>query len=177
MGRSALSSRFMVIRSTAKTFPRWVAIGFAAILPACVGGSSRGVPLYSPETPRRAENTIAALLGDIATVDGRDVSGSGRTFELLPGCHVITTRRSFGKVEQGLPMTALLPPLTFVLPMHANRSYLLEYEPSSNAGNGGVALIQAREVDASGKVLATHLPTSDKALVEHCLQTGKTARG
>lgn len=134
------------------------------LLIACVGGPARGVALYPG--PVRETTTIATLVGDIESVDGRQVSNAGRTFELLPGCHVVTTR---ARVARGWSVPAIPPEFTFVIQFQAGRGYVLEY-----SGRSGTATMNALEKDAQGNVLSSLVPTSDKDSIARCQpQLGK----
>src|ERR1039457_5937450 len=56
---------------------------------ACVG-QVRSYPLYPRPEVQREAGKIARLTGPVATVDGVDVTDKVMTFDLLPGCHVVT---------------------------------------------------------------------------------------
>lgn len=141
-----------------KSWPSALAT-LALLLVACVGGSTRGVALHPG--PTRETSAVATLVGDIERVDGRQVSNAGRTFELLPGCHVVTTR---ARVARGWSVPGIPPELTFVIHFQAGHGYVLEY-----SGRAGSATMNSLEKDANGNVLSSLVPTTDKALVERCL--------
>lgn len=129
---------------------------------ACLARDTRGVALY-PGAPR-ARDTIAALYGDIRAVDGQDVLGRGRSFELLPTCHVVTTRRRLGKVDPGWSMVEAVPDVTFIVQMRANHSYVFEY-----TGQDLDLMLQAREKDASGHTVRILRPSDDPNAARRCL--------
>lgn len=139
-----------------------VSLSLAFVLPlllaACVGRETRGVPLYPG--PARGADEVAGLIGDIDTVDGRDVSSSERSFEVLPGCHVVTTR---ARVAQGWTVAGIPPRWTFVIQVQAGHGYVLEY-----TGRSGTSAMNALEKDARGQIVASLAPTSDRALIERC---------
>jgi hypothetical protein len=146
-----------------KSWPNALAM-LALVLVACVGGPTRGVALYAG--PTREASTVATLVGDIEAVDGRQVSNAGRTFELSPGCHVVTTQ---ARVARGWSVPGIPPQLTFVIQFKPGHDYVLEY-----SGRSGSATMNALEKDARGHVLSSLVPTTDKALMERCrVQTGK----
>lgn len=158
---------------------RVMAVGAVAVLPllvACVGGTSRGAALYPTRGDRPPVETVAQLYGDIATVDGASMSGRGRSFELLPGCHVVTTRTSWGERDHSGTMSGNMPMLTYVVQMQPNRSYVLEYDLANRTGNGGTLVFTAKELDANGNTLAQLQPAASDADVARCSATGKSER-
>ncbi len=145
---------------------RSVAAVLAMLATACVGGASRGTPLYAPRGQMLPVTEVAQLVGDIATVDGKSVHG--RNFELLPGCHVVTTPTSWGARDQSGSVSGNMPRLTFVITMQANKSYVMEYELLSRTGNGGTVALHALERDAAGNTTSTLLPVTSQADIEKC---------
>lgn len=147
---------------------------FGLLLLACVGGSSRGTPLYPDRGQPPSITEVAQLVGDIETVDGKSVRG--RSFELLPGCHVVTTPTSWGQHEQYSTMSGNLPKHTFVINMQPNRSYVLEYELTSRTGNGGNMVLHAFEQDAAGTKTAGLAPVSEQADIDKCMAQNTNER-
>ncbi|HZU85184.1 MAG TPA: hypothetical protein VE987_19765, partial [Polyangiaceae bacterium] len=88
---------------------------------SCIGGPSRGYALYAAEGRRPDPSEVARLSGYVRFVDGRDVSSYGASFELLPGCHVIGTRSTWGSDVSGSAtgMIVSTGTWTFALPMRA----------------------------------------------------------
>jgi hypothetical protein len=61
----------------------------ALLLPACIVRGGQPLALYpNPESPRPPAE-VARLFGPIAAIDGQDVSRQGKSFALLPGCHIV----------------------------------------------------------------------------------------
>ena len=153
---------------------RSVAVVLTMVATACVGGTSRGTPLYAPRGQVLPVTEVAQLVGEVATVDGKSVHG--RTFELLPGCHVVTTPTSWGVRDQSGSASGNMAKLTFVITMHANKSYVMDYELSSRTGNGGTMVVHALERDAAGNTTATLLPVMSQSDIEKC-QSVNAGRG
>ncbi|HMA91356.1 MAG TPA: hypothetical protein VKP30_01665 [Polyangiaceae bacterium] len=138
------------------------AVAAAMFCAACLTHGTREVALYAGAP--RARDTIATLYGDIRAVDGQDVLGSGRSFELIPTCHVVTTRRRLGKVDPGWSMVDAVPDVTFIVQMRANHSYVFEY-----TGQNLDLMLQAREKDASGQTVRILRPSNDLNAARRCL--------
>lgn len=134
----------------------------------CTRRAERGIPLYAPDGQTRQQVEVAQLIGDFATIDGQDVSGSGQKFELLPGCHVVVpratgTRRGGMGIAQSKPAT-----LTFAIQMQANRLYAIDYVMTERAGRGAVWEFVAEEKDAAGAFVAALQPTQSKEALSTC---------
>jgi hypothetical protein len=149
------------------------AVALALLGTACIGGNTRGKALYpTTDGVTPAETEVARLTGEIGGVDGRDVSGQGQSFELLPGCHVVTTRTSWGKFEYGEGLYGNLQQQTFVIHMQPNRSYDFEYELMNRTGSGGTLALHVRERDANARVTAELLPATSQAELANCHAPG-----
>src|SRR5690242_21875374 len=98
-------------------FPALVALG-------CLASEPPAVPLYpNGETARLRAGQVADLVGPIGKIDGRDVSGLGGRFDLLPGCHVVELSRrsdnnSYG-LSGGVYLTGSFPATFYALRMRA----------------------------------------------------------
>jgi hypothetical protein len=147
-------------------------VTLAAALSACgVAGGERGFPLY--DGARAGVDQVATLSGPIATVDGRDVADKGSSFELRPGCHVVATKTDFFDHDATINIGATMghhPSLTFVVPMKAGLSYVIEHRTLELEGMSARAWLTARELDRSG---AAHdlAPTQDQVAIAACLRT------
>jgi hypothetical protein len=156
--------------------PRCVLGCLAALIalgtPGCLASHERGAPLYVARAHPYAVTEVAQLYGEVAQVDGRDVSGLGPRLELLPGCHIVTTRTSLGHRDLSQNAVATnLPKRDFAIHMQANRNYVIEYDLATRTGNGGVVAVSAREQDAAGHITATLEPASNRAELDRCRAT------
>ncbi len=101
-------------------------LAMAGLGVACLANQSRGYALYPTADGRPDETEVAQLAGYVRPVDGKDVSASGKRFELLPGCHVIgTPSRWISSAGSGAVMWAT-GEWTFALPMKAGYQYAVE---------------------------------------------------
>lgn len=139
----------------------------ASAATACVG-SGRGVPLYSNDGAPRALAEVAQIFGEIAAVDGTPVSSGSNSFEVLPGCHVVATRTSWGKTEQKEGTSGNMPKLVFAIHMQANHSYVFVQEMPHRTGSGAGISLNVYEKDAAGNVTATLLPASTQEELDRC---------
>jgi hypothetical protein len=67
------------------------ALILAAVASGCIARGDRGTPLYPTADGLREPHELAHLSGYVQAVDGNDVSSKSAPFDLLPGCHVVTT--------------------------------------------------------------------------------------
>jgi hypothetical protein len=107
---------------------------------------------------------VATLGGYVASVDGRDVSKLGGAFELLPGCHVITTPTGWGASSGMGAIKATTGAVTFVVPMFPGRRYLLVTNPAPLDR----VTVQINEMDATGHSLRAIWPARSTAEVLAC---------
>lgn len=119
-------------------------------------------PLYRETAPPLGPRQIAQLRGYVRLVDGRDVSGHGAAFELLPGCQLVGTPSLWSRGGDKGATVMNTGELTFALPMRAGYRYLVEagigqaYR-SGAVGHGGVV---AYELDAGGNTTRTFAPAA-----------------
>jgi len=119
-------------------------------LTACGTAAGRGYPLYpNPDHPR-APTEIAHLAGPISSVDGVNVADKGRTFVLLPGCHIVVSSTSVGGEGQGGWWSAHLPPYTWPFRMKAGHRYKIEVDREDSSAPVFRVFINASEQDATG---------------------------
>jgi hypothetical protein len=118
--------------------------------------SGRGYQLYPG--PPADPAAVARLSGHVQTVDGKNVGRYGHSFELLPGCHVITTPKSWGGVGESGGVVANTGAIPYAIRMLAGHSYSIEVKPESGAGSIQNVRILAKEKDASGKVTGSFSP-------------------
>jgi hypothetical protein len=144
---------------------------------ACiVHGADRAYPLYP--APRLERRQVALLLGAIATVDGKDVALDGSTFELLPGCHLVTTQTkllaydtSTSTNAQG-EVTGTLPRLTYAIAMQPGHTYAIERQIQAVGGTTADVQITARDVAADGQS-ADLPPARSLAAVAACVAAAR----
>lgn len=126
------------------------AVLFAA---ACGLQASRGYPLYPKVGDGPGPDSVATLYGPIQTVDGLDVSRKGQTFELLPGCHVVTLQRNIGEGSANGAWAANLPALTVAFPMKPAHRYAIASAMEDTSGPVGRVTIVAREKAPDGSTV------------------------
>jgi len=157
---------------TKSSFPVGRASALAALLLcACITGGGHPHPLYpDPETPRPA-GEVARLSGPVATVDDQDVSKFGKSFALLPGCHVVKLAAKTGTTSgdgRGGYVTSL-PPTVYAFRMQAQHAYEIDVRFDGRGGpTVGNVTIQAWDRDANGGAVEV-APVGDGAEVEDCL--------
>jgi hypothetical protein len=133
-----------------------------AALAALVGGAAGCIqhetaPAFALYPgPRLEHDQVALLIGPVASVDGSPVPQDGKTFELLPRCHVVTTQtkllaydNSTATNPQG-EVTGTVPRQTYAFDMRAGHSYVLERQVQEVGGNSVNVTLSARDVDPAG---------------------------
>jgi hypothetical protein len=123
---------------------------------ACGLQASRGVPLYPKLGEGPGPHEVATLYGPIQTVDGLDVSRRGRTFELLPGCHIVTLQQNIGEGSANGAWAANLPRLTVAFEMKPAHRYAITSDMGENSGPVSRVTIVAREKAPDGSTV--HIP-------------------
>ncbi|MDF3071819.1 MAG: hypothetical protein K0R38_7420 [Polyangiaceae bacterium] len=139
------------------------------LLTSCAIGPTRGIPLYAGE--RRPPETVATLRGPVLTVDGKSVSSRERSFELLPGCHVIVSGGSVGHGADREAWLAHLPTTVFALRMQPGATYNVAFDIDPALGRGpiGTGQIRATERDGHGRTRRIAAVTTE-AEVAACRQ-------
>jgi hypothetical protein len=104
-------------------------------------------PVYPLYDAARPPARPARLVGPVAKVDDRDVTGLGDRFDLDPGCHVLTLRQDV------MPHGA--PSATFGMMMSAGSAYAVVREPATvemteTDPNGAVTRWKPMNPDAAG---------------------------
>jgi len=140
---------------------------------ACVG-QVRSYPLYPKPEVRRDPGTIARLTGPVATVDGMEVADKGMTFDLLPGCHLVTLLREIGESNGNAAWMADLPLWVFAFKMRGGFIYSIEYQLRMGSAQHGSMAMSALERSGSGDVVGSFSPISSNQDVEDCRQWEKT---
>ena len=74
-----------------------VSFGLLLAVGGCLTEEQHAYPLYPGV--ERPHDRVGILMGPIAEVDGRDISGKGKSFALLPGCHTFRLVRTTGQMD------------------------------------------------------------------------------
>jgi hypothetical protein len=147
------------------------AAGLVGLLFAgCIVRAGDPHPLYpSPET-RRPPAEVARLFGPIAAVDGEDVSRQGKSFALLPGCHIVRMADKVGAINTTASsgFVGSTGGVIFALRMKANFAYEIEIQMRETAGPTGQLMIQAWERAADGSSATPIAPARSEADVADC---------
>jgi hypothetical protein len=147
------------------TFVGLVASAFVA----CVG-QVRSYPLYPNPQVRREPAKVARLTGIVGTVDGASVAAFGNTFDVEPGCHVVTLVRTVGQGGEHEPWTADVPRLVFAFKMPAGHAYVIEHRVQVASNRTGTVTVTAVERDGSGAIVGPVSPVSGAQDIEDCKQ-------
>jgi hypothetical protein len=146
-----------------------VLIAASLVALGCISAKQRGYPLYAASDVARSREEVAGLTGYVERVDGVDVTSHGASFELLPGCHWISTPRDWGKVESGSGgVIVTTGRVNFVLPMKAGQSYRIEVRKRVMGGLTDAVVVEATEQDASGHTTTVFTPTTSREAIEAC---------
>lgn len=135
------------------------ALGSLGVLGVCAcgaGSRTRGYPLHGDS--KAPLSSVARLHGYVEEVDGGNVTQRGHLFELLPGCHVIGTPRTWGGAGADAWVTAETGHLRFVIRMLAGHDYEVRVLVLDTVNR---IEIETVEKHPSGEVVAKHLPVAD----------------
>ncbi len=138
------------------------------LLAGCLAGHGRGYPLYANSGAPRNPDEVAQLTGYVQKVDGQDVTEHGPPFEVLPGCHIVVTPQSWGKVSDVGGIVWKTGHLTFALPMKAGRQYLVEVQAAKVGGVTAGGRVVALEKDMTGSVTQELAPITTQQEVAAC---------
>jgi hypothetical protein len=129
---------------------------------------SKPYPLY-PSQLAPAPEQLATLLGPIGQVDGQDVGDKGRTFALLPGCHLVVLRRDVGEGGTSGAWVTHLPRIVYAFKMRAGHWYSVELKHS--ASSSSVWRINILAFDRDGGGAATQVPAATtEQQIQDCMQ-------
>jgi hypothetical protein len=134
---------------------------------ACVG-HVRSYPLYPNPQVQRDPAKIARLTGIVATVDGVDVTAKGNTFDLAPGCHVVTLVRTIGQGGEHEPWSVDVPRWVYAFKMTGGHIYAIEHRVQLASNQNGTVAISALERDGSGAVFGPVAPSRGRQDIEEC---------
>jgi hypothetical protein len=126
------------------------------------------VPLYDAGN-RLGPDQVATLGGYVGWVDGRDVSKLGGAFELLPGCHIITTPTTSGGSTTTGATKITTSPTTFAVPMVAAHRYLVDIKEGMRGGPSFEVTVQIDEMDPTGEPIRSLHPATG-AEIQACRQ-------
>jgi hypothetical protein len=136
----------------------------ATVALGCIHHQTGGYPLYEPASPRRPTADVARLFGPIASVDGRDVSGLGRSFELLPGCHVVVTQKQMLEFDNAASVSGQFPPRTYLFWMKAAHTYVIERPTTGIGGARAITWIEAYDAAPSGRRFPVGATNNERAI-------------
>jgi hypothetical protein len=189
MERSATRSR--MDRGRCRRYPGAMALrGFGVLASVCLltgcgtGAGARGYPLYTSPGAPLAGNQVATLgttfalgLGPgggatsfIKTVDGRDVSTLDSYFELLPGCHVVSTGTQLLFSHMGATWQRQYPPHFFIFDMKAGHAYRVVVQLKEKMNGFASLVVDGTEQDPSGKETRSFNPVPGFAARQACAQ-------
>jgi hypothetical protein len=133
-----------------RSFSRVSGFAGALLVAGCIVSGGHPHPLY-PGDPRPPAE-IARLFGPIGAVDGQDVSHFGKSFSLLPGCHVVKLAQKTGEINTlgSGGYVASLPDVTYAFRMRPAHTYEIEIQTDPSSGPIGEIRIRAWERDANG---------------------------
>jgi hypothetical protein len=147
------------------------ALFIAFSLPALFGGAcgtqATGYPLYAKVGAGPGPDKVAMLHGPVHTVDDYNVAGKGQTFELLPGCHIVTLQRNVGEGTAGGAWAANLPRLVIAFEMKPAHRYMINMDVPDTSGPVGRFHLTASEKTPDGKVVRVPFAGSDED-IRHC---------
>jgi len=122
----------------------------ALAIPACIVHEGEPHPLYTNDEPLQPPNRVARLFGPIAAIDGKDVSQLGKSFSLLPGCHIVRLLDKVGEISQAGGYVGNIGTAIFAIWMKADHVYEVEVQMRNATGPVGRLTIQTWERAADG---------------------------
>jgi hypothetical protein len=149
----------------ALSYAAWILILSAG----CSGiGKARAVALYPNPEQARAPESVARLEGPIRSIDGVDVEMKGTTFELLPGCHVVTMTPTIGDGNVSGAWSADFGRVVYAFRMKPGKTYSIDPEPRfGSAGHGSVRL-RSYERNADGTISGALSPAASDEDIDAC---------
>lgn len=147
-----------------------VSVAVALLIAACIARSGEPHPLYPNAEVRRPAEQVARLFGPIASVDGQDVSRLGKSFSVLPGCHVVQLLNKVGAINtsNGGGYVGMTGGAVFALRMRANFTYEIDVQVQSVTGPVGQLAIQAWERPADGSSATPIAPARSAEEIADC---------
>ena len=133
-----------------------------ALLGAACGTQAGGYPLYPKVGAGPGPEKVALLYGPVQTVDNQDVATRGRTFELLPGCHVVTLQRNIGAGTADGAWAANFPRLVVAFEMKPAHRYIINLTTPDTSAPVGRLVLTASEKAPDGTVVRVPFVRSDE---------------
>ena len=145
-------------------------MGGALLVEGCIARGGQPHPLYPDASPPRPQEQVARLFGPIAAVDGQDVSRLGKSFSVLPGCHIVQLLNKVGQINTSNSggYVGITGGATFALRMRANFTYEIEVQVESVTGPVGQLTIQAWERPADGSSATPLAPARSGDEIADC---------
>ena len=137
------------------------------------------LPLYpNPESPRPPAE-VARLFGPIAAIDGEDVSRRGKSFALLPGCHIVRLVDKVGAINTSSSggYVGTIGGVIFALRMKASFAYEIEVGFFDTTGPTGQLTIRAWERAADGSSATPIAPARSERRHRRLPEVAAVARG
>jgi hypothetical protein len=136
--------------------------------------SSDAYPLYPKIDTGPGPGRIALLRGPIAIVDGTSLSGKGPSFELLPGCHLVTPEPSATEGEANGKSSAHPRHILFTFEMRPGYVYTVETVAEASSGHPAKSRVIALERAPDGS--AVRVQRARDSDVETCKDWAKSRR-
>jgi len=136
--------------------------------------SSDAYPLYPKIEFGPGPGKVALLRGPVAIVDGVSVSGKGLSFELLPGCHLVTPETSAGGGEANGKSGANPRHILFAFEMRPGYIYTVETVAETSSGHPTKSQVIALEHGPDGS--AVRVQRARDSDVETCKDWAKSQR-
>jgi hypothetical protein len=154
----------------------FAAIGFSVLLTvACGTQTTRGYPLYPRMGDGPGIDKVALLQGPVQTVDGQSVAAQGQTFELLPGCHIVTLQRNIGAGTADGAWAADFGHLVVAFEMKPGHRYVISADFEDTSAPVGRAHVTARERAPDGSTLRVPFARS-KEDIKSCRHWAESQR-
>jgi hypothetical protein len=151
--------------------PACLALTACLALSACLAPHERGEPLYPASEPRPKREDVAQLGGYVRLVDNQQVT-EGKSFELLPGCHIVGTPARWGRVDSSGGVLVDTGHQTFALVMKPGHRYFVDVSVKMMGGSTGSAVVEATEEDPQGKKTQVINAAKTTADIEACKESG-----
>jgi hypothetical protein len=146
------------------------ALVLASLGAACIVSGGQPHPLYPNPEQRRPDSELARLFGPIGSVDGEDVRKLGKSFALLPGCHVVMLAEKTGEIStlgSGGYVTSLPEHAVWAFRMRGAHTY--EIQVALDPATGPVGPLEIHAWDRDEKGGATEVPPIRNTLeVDEC---------
>jgi len=136
-----------------------------ALAPACGSQAATGYPLYPRVGPGPGPDKVALLYGPIQTVDDQNVGGKGQSFELLPGCHVVTLQRNIGAGTADGAWAANVGHVVVAFQMRPGHRYSIKMEIDDASGPVGHSRLIARDRGPDGAVIRVPFAGSNEDIL------------